>query len=255
MREIRCFPENRGRASATGNTWSGMPARPTADRFWCLRAVVEGPVDEKTGYLCDIRELDALLREVVMPILDEHELRGPGGALRRALASARLDAPEGAPLRSLEWAVSPYLRFSIHQEQPDMVRVTQSFEFAAAHRLALNDLSDEENRQLFGKCSNPHGHGHNYILEVSVNVSSGDSSPTTLPLAELNRVVQKHVIEPLDHRNLNSECAEFAHMNPTVENIARVIWQRLEHQVPFGALASVKVWETPKTWAEYTDSR
>lgn len=132
-----------------------------------------------------------------------------------------------------------------------MIRVTQSFEFAAAHRLALTGLSDEENRRLFGKCSNPHGHGHNYVLEVTVETPAGDSSPSDLPLAELNRVVQRQVIEPLDHRNLNTECPEFASLNPTVENIARVIWRRLRDSTPFGTLSSVKIWETPKTWAEY----
>jgi len=128
-----------------------------------------------------------------------------------------------------------------------MTLLTQSFEFSASHRLHCPGLSDEENHLLFGKCSNPHGHGHNYVLEVAVEVSPDQ---TCSILRELDRVVRTEVIERFDHKNLNVECAEFADLNPTVENIAQVICDRLVGELQPLRLHNVRVWETAKTFAE-----
>ena len=133
-----------------------------------------------------------------------------------------------------------------------MMRLTQSFEFSAAHRLFCAELSDAENRRLFGKCSNPNGHGHNYVLEVTVCGTHGSDKGTVTDIGHIDRVVLERVIEPFDHKNLNLECPEFAQLNPSVENIARVIWDRLNGAFTGCRLASVRVWETPKTCAEYT---
>jgi 6-pyruvoyltetrahydropterin/6-carboxytetrahydropterin synthase len=130
--------------------------------------------------------------------------------------------------------------------------LTQSYEFSASHRLACPGKSDEENLRLFGKCSNPNGHGHNYVLEVSVALN-GDAPGGTL--SELDRIVHAEVIEPFDHKNLNVECREFENLNPTVENIAQVLFDRLSPVVAPLQLASVRVWETPKTYAECSGSR
>ena len=133
-----------------------------------------------------------------------------------------------------------------------MMRLTQSFEFSAAHRLFSAELSDAENRRLFGKCSNPNGHGHNYVVEVTVCGTNSADKGTVTDVGHIDRVVLERVIEPFDHKNLNLECPEFAQLNPSVENIARVIWDRLKGAFAGCRLASVRVWETPKTCAEYT---
>jgi len=133
-----------------------------------------------------------------------------------------------------------------------MVKLTQSFEFAASHRLNCANLSESENRSLFGKCNYPHGHGHNYILEVTLQGEPNDSTGGVVDLPFLDCVVRERVIEPFDHRNLNVECPEFSEVNPTVENIARAIWQRLSGAFSNCQLASVRVWETAKTCAEYS---
>src|SRR3990172_6552708 len=101
-----------------------------------------------------------------------------------------------------------------------MIHLTQAFEFAAAHRLSCEGLSDAENQRLFGKCSNPHGHGHNYLLEVTVAGPADDRTGTLVDLARLDRTVRERIIDPFDHKNLNLECPDFARLNPTVENIA-----------------------------------
>jgi len=133
-----------------------------------------------------------------------------------------------------------------------MVRVTQSFEFAASHRLYCEGLSDDENRRIFGPCSNPHGHGHNYVLEVTVVGPPGGPEGSVLDLGNVDHVVHQRVIQSFDHRNLNVECPEFASLNPSVENIAQVIWQRLNGAFERCRLAGVRVWETSRTYAEYT---
>ena len=109
-------------------------------------------------------------------------------------------------------------------------------------------------RQLFGKCDNPHGHGHNYELEVSI-VGSPDASGQLIPVDILEGIVINTVVNRFDHKFLNVETSEFAAVNPTVENIAQTIYTMLRS--PIGSagakLASVKVWETPKTWCEYSE--
>ncbi len=128
-----------------------------------------------------------------------------------------------------------------------MIRLSQKFEFSASHRLHEASLSDEENRACFGKCNNPAGHGHNYEVQVVVRRAESDLSR----LVDLERAV-KPVIDRFDHRHLNLEIAEFRSLNPTVENIAKIIFGLLKPQVAH--LAAVTVWETPKTWCEYTEA-
>jgi 6-pyruvoyltetrahydropterin/6-carboxytetrahydropterin synthase len=135
-----------------------------------------------------------------------------------------------------------------------MVQLTRSFEFSAAHRLYCANLSDEENHRLFGKCSNPHGHGHNYVVEVTVGGTPDAVSGTIVDMPAFDRTVQETVIVPFDHKNLNVECPEFSDLNPSVENIARVIFQRLESALDRGTLLNIRVWETPKTYADYRPS-
>lgn len=132
-----------------------------------------------------------------------------------------------------------------------MIRLTQSFEFAAAHRLYCPELDDQENQRLFGKCSNPNGHGHNYVLEVTVGGEPDEATGTIVDPPHFERTVNQRVIERFDHKHLNLDCAEFQSLNPSVENIARVIWDRLDGGFERCRLLGIRVWETPKTYAEY----
>jgi 6-pyruvoyltetrahydropterin/6-carboxytetrahydropterin synthase len=162
-----------------------------------------------------------------------------------------VEAPSDAPLVELELCATPYLRFRIHRERPEMVLLTQQFEFSAAHRLHCPDFSAEENRRIFGKCNNPSGHGHNYLLEITLAGRPDGETGTVLPLPQFEQIVKERVIDRLDHKHLNEDTPEFRNVNPSVENIAQVIWGMLAEHVGPAELFSVKVWETPKTWAEY----
>lgn len=252
VREVRCCLARGGMGLVT-NTWAGTGVGSDSGRYVAIRAGLRGPIDPRTGYLCDIRRVDAAVREAALPALigdgECQSLDTASARLPAAFASVarRFDAP--LVLESLELAWTPFTRIRLTDKEPTLVQLTQTYEFAAAHRLHCEDLTAEENLRLFGKCSNPHGHGHNYILEVTLRGEAGRQG-RSIPIPELDRIVQDSVLVPLDHRNLNVECAEFRELNPTVENIARVVWQRLGQALGAGQLAKVRVWETGKTYAE-----
>jgi 6-pyruvoyltetrahydropterin/6-carboxytetrahydropterin synthase len=132
-----------------------------------------------------------------------------------------------------------------------MVYVTRRETFNAAHRLYIPNLSDEENFKIFGKCSNPNWHGHNYVLEVVV---SGEINPETgfvINLKDLKEIVREHVIEKVDHKNLNIEAEFMQGIIPTTENVAVGIWKQLVDKIPNGKLYSIKLSETENNFFEY----
>ena len=132
-----------------------------------------------------------------------------------------------------------------------VVTVTRRLRFNAAHRVHNPALSDEENRELFGKCNNPNWHGHNYVLEVSVE---GEVDPRTgyvVDLGALARVVEREVIDEVDHRNMNLDVAFMQGVIPTSENIVVRCWQVLTPHVTPGRLARLRLWETENNYVEY----
>ncbi len=124
--------------------------------------------------------------------------------------------------------------------------------FNAAHRLFRKDWSDEKNLEVFGKCSNPNYHGHNYELEVGVTGSTDPETGFVIDLALLKSIIKEEVEIPFDHKNLNVEVSEFKDLNPTVENIARVIWNKLRLRLDDNYKIEVKLYETPRNFVVYT---
>ena len=125
------------------------------------------------------------------------------------------------------------------------ISLTRRYRFAASHRLHTAKLSEAENKRVYGKCSNPYGHGHNYVMEVTV---AGPVDPETgmiASLGELDPFVQREVIEPFDQRFLNEEVAEFREQVATTENVCREIFRRLK-SFPLAKLERVRVEETSK---------
>jgi 6-pyruvoyltetrahydropterin/6-carboxytetrahydropterin synthase len=132
-----------------------------------------------------------------------------------------------------------------------MVQLTERFEFSAAHRLHAAELSEKENHEIFGRCNNANGHGHNYELEVTV-FGEPDSHGRVISISELQKIVNSRVVDVFDHKHLNLDCPEFSKLNPTVENIAKIIYEKLATSFSSRAkLRRVRVWETPKTCCEY----
>lgn len=132
-----------------------------------------------------------------------------------------------------------------------MLYVSRREVFSASHRLFDANLSDEENEIIFGKCSNPNGHGHNYTLEVTV---CGEINPSTgylIDLKLLKEIIKTNIIQKVDHKNLNLDVDFLSGKIPTVENIAIAIWDQLENRIPSGKLYSVKIRETENNYVEY----
>lgn len=133
------------------------------------------------------------------------------------------------------------------------VRVTRRLRFSAAHRLRNQAWSDERNRSVFGDCSNPEWHGHNYGLEVTVAGPVDPGTGYVIDLKLLDELVRTRVIDHLDHRNLNTQVEWLADTNPTTENLAVAIWTRLADHLPDSVdLVRVLVRETERNSAEFT---
>jgi len=131
-----------------------------------------------------------------------------------------------------------------------MLYLTRKVEFSASHLYNNPDFSPEENRRIFGKCNNPHGHGHNYVLEVTV---AGEPDPQTgmvLDLKELKEILQREILDRMDHRFLNYEVPELAGKIPTTETIASTIWTLLEPRIRQGRLHRVRLYETPDLFVD-----
>jgi len=131
-----------------------------------------------------------------------------------------------------------------------MVLITRKIEFSASHLYHNPAFSAEENRRVFGKCNNPHGHGHNYTLEVTV---AGEPNPVTgmvLDLKELKDLLEREVMQRMDHRFLNYEVAELKGQIPTCENIARLIWELLDPKIKKGRLHRVRLYESADLFAD-----
>jgi len=135
-----------------------------------------------------------------------------------------------------------------------MIYITRREVFSASHILYNPNLSDEENKRIFGKCNNPNGHGHNYILEV---VIAGNIDPITgyvIDLKLLKTIIIDNIISKVDHKHLNLDVDFLKGINPTTENFVVAIWDQLVDKIQSGKLYSVKLYETENNYIEYKGS-
>ncbi len=244
------------------NTFAAWPAMRGLGRYYELEVRCAGEADPATGYFINIKQIDAAVREHVLGYLEDviaspagHPADAPLGEIMQDML-ALLQPPLNDSVATLTLRLTPTYNLSLTESAMDRVLLRQQFDFAAAHRLHVPTLSDEENRAVFGKCNNPAGHGHNYRVEVAVDAPI-DPAGHVVPVAELDELVNRRVIDLLDHKHLNADVPQFAELNPSVEHIAKVIWGLLEDQVdhlgsvPGARLAEVRVWETEKTSCAY----
>lgn len=234
-----------------------------------LDVTVEGEIDPQTGIIVNIKEIDQIVREHVIkhldrkfvnrsvayfcdrPVTPETLLEYVRVQLQDTLpAVVKLSALrlEETPLHFAEWKASEQRE---EQERSGMM-LTRVYEFAASHRLHSPHLSDESNRELFGKCNYPHGHGHNYILEVTVAGKTDTVTGRVLDETVLDEVVHREVVDRYDHRHFNYDIPEFADLIPSTEVVTKMIWDRLKTHIPAPArLYRVVVRETARNIFEY----
>ncbi len=131
------------------------------------------------------------------------------------------------------------------------VAVYRKEHFNAAHRLYNNSWSDQENLTVFGKCSYPNYHGHNYDLEIKVTGEVDEKTGFVMDMKKLSDLAHEHVLEKFDHKNLNLDVPEFRQMNPTAENIAIVIFGLLRPHIDQHLDLKIRLYETPRNFVEY----
>ena len=132
------------------------------------------------------------------------------------------------------------------------VTVHRKAHFNAAHRLYNPKWSDEKNGAVFGKCSNPNYHGHNYELIVSVTGEIDKETGFVMDLAILRRLIKTEIEDAFDHKNLNVEVVEFKNLNPTAENISVIIYNKLRVNIPENLALKVTLYETPRNYVSYS---
>jgi 6-pyruvoyltetrahydropterin/6-carboxytetrahydropterin synthase len=275
-RRVRFAVSAASSLSAPGNGYAGVPGLVGLGAFYELEITCTGEPDPATGYFLDIKVIDRAARRTLVPSLSaavrERPTASPAEVLCEAAGElAGVLAPDLAPRRgrvlSVRWLLSPFVSVEVAMkstgERSTTAILRQRFEIAAAHRLHVPSLSDEANRAAFGKCNNPRGHGHNYIIEpaVEVRIDAGgvgtEQAAPAFTLASLEHIVDAHILQPYDHTHLNEDTRAFnialGGVNPSVENIAKVFYEAIAPAVAdAGArLRSLRVWETEKTSAEY----
>lgn len=237
------------------NSYAGAPAMFGLGAHYELDITCAGEADPVTGYFLNIKAIDRAGRDAAIPMIAaafRQPDAQPAPTLKTVVSAIAASLPSLAAVR---WRLTP--TYSIEMERADMTAVLmrQSFEFAAAHRLHAPELSEEENVRIFGKCHNAAGHGHNYRVEPCVRVEV-DASASRFTLRDLERITRETLIDHLDHKHLNKDVPEFARLNPSVENIAKVCFERLARPIEAAGaqLRHVTVWETEKTSCVYPAS-
>lgn len=133
------------------------------------------------------------------------------------------------------------------------VRVTRRLHFSAAHRIYRPDWSDQRNAEVFGDCANPHWHGHNYEIDVTVEGEVDPETGYVMDLKLLRDLVEERVLADVDHRNLNLQVPWLKDVNPTTENLVVAVWERIQGGLPAGVrLERIVLWETPRNSVEYS---
>jgi 6-pyruvoyltetrahydropterin/6-carboxytetrahydropterin synthase len=229
---------------------------------YLCEVTVSGETDPETGIVLNLVDLKRLLEECVVEPLDREFLtamhpfcRGQvptGENLVRLIWRVLEPSLVGAQLNRVRLEESDDLRVECLRKDNDlMVFLTRTYEFSAAHRLHSPHLTDERNQEIFGKCNNPYGHGHNYRVDVTVQGPVDERTGMMVDLAYLDRVVNEEIVARYDHKNLNLDTEEFRELNPTSENLVKVVWRRLAPRLKSPLLYRVTVHETDRNVFSY----
>ncbi|AMV10709.1 6-carboxytetrahydropterin synthase [Geobacillus sp. G4] len=222
-----------------------------------LDVTVKGLVNPLTGIVVNITQVDAIMKEVVSAELDGKFLNQEHPYFQTHIPTTEMmvtyiwDVLQGkfscCQLCKVKLQENETL-YAVKEEQ-ELVQLTRRYYFSSAHRLHSDQLTNEENQRLFGKCNNRYGHGHNYCLEVTVIGKPDPITGMVVNLAELDEIVNREVLVKFDHKHLNLDTDEFKQINPTAENIVIVIWELLAPHL--SSLYKIGLWETQKNYFEY----
>jgi len=230
---------------------------------------VSGAIDPSTGIVVNIKDIDQLMKRCVVSDFDgailDHDLEAfqekpptLENIVREIWSRLIAEMPAGTRLEEVTAAESPLLQAGITRKNREftMLTTTRTYDFSASHRLHSKALTAEENQALFGKCNWENGHGHNYEIEVTLAGDPDASSDELVQADLLDEIVDRQVLTPYDHKHLNYDTADFKDLNPTSENLTKVIWDNLApsiNAIDPGRLHlhRVAVRETPRNYFEY----
>ena len=250
------------------NSYASKPAGEGLALFLELAIELTGPTTPQTGLLVNVADIDRIARRLAVPVFAEEIGRRLGRGEHVSLAAIahilRLVHEHlagrfpGAQVDRLALKLNPFRTLAMNTREPGMVYFSEKFEFAATHKLWNDSFSDEQNLETFGKCANPSGHGHNYLVEVTVKTPAGllpgtaeTQNPESLRIGRFEQIVDARLMQLLDHKNLNLDVPAFRETTATVENLAIFAWQRLAGQLDGAQLHCVTVWESDRTWCSY----
>lgn len=260
-REIRFTVSPFSEQAKGENSYCSKPDCEGLGVFLSLWLELGGEVSAKTGFVVNLTDIDELCRKKAVPIicksLRAKFLQGESVSFYE-VAEILADCFEPlkgeflpAKVLSLTLNINPYRKIKVLADNKKVIYYSEKFEFAATHKLWNDKLCSEENFAVFGKCANPSGHGHNYIVEITVEID--DSKKFTY--GSFEKSVDDNLIEILDHKNLNADVPYFADNNPTVENITTYAWQQLVDAFNAAKLAEITIWENDRAYCTYKGER
>lgn len=261
-RQIRFAVEPFGDFAETGaNSHCAKPTVNGLGLYFAIWVELKGAVNKDTGFVINVADIDKIVRDKAAGFFDgfiKQKFARQQNISFEQIAELlcrmwRKTEDEFLPMEidSLAIELTPARKLSIKERDGKMFYFSEKFDFAASHTLWNEKFSDDENFNIFGKCANIAGHGHNYIAEITVKKQTED-----LPLkaGDFERVVQKEFIGLVDHKNLNEDVEHFKTVNPTVENIAEFAFKCLAGKFDGLQLDCVTVWENDRTFCCYREN-
>ena len=243
------------------NSYASKPCGGQWGIFFSLWVDLASELDRDTGFVVNVSRIDQVVRREVVPLFSKmvygtfQDRQTPTlvslvEVLKRSWAVIG-DSFQPKVVTQLSLDLNPFRRITIQSGEAKMFIYSEKFEFAAMHRLWNDKFDEAKNFEVFGKCANPAGHGHNYILEVSVGKTT--ESQNNEWHSEFGRDVKEQFLDMVDHKNLNVDVAGFESLNPTVENLSFLAWQKLEKKLKNAKLYKVVVWENDRTYCSYSE--
>lgn len=228
---------------------------------YVLEVMVRGKLDERSGIVVNITDIDQVVKKHIEQHLDgkflnrEHPYFQNRIPTTENLANYLWETFDGQISNCELHKIRLHENHYLYSEKGhgSMIQLTRKYHFCAAHRLHSDLLTEEENIEIFGKCNNPNGHGHNYYLGVTVNGRPDEVTGMVMNLAELDDIVNRIVINKFDHKHLNLDTEEFRDLNPTSDVMVMVLWNMLAPYLP--KLYKIGLWETEKNYFEYFGSQ
>lgn len=245
------------------NSYSSKPTGNGLAIFFALRVGIEHKPDEDTGFVVNVTEIDSVVRTLVVPVFDEAVKKNYRNKKHVSLCglcelldfSKIILSEHFSQMYISEFALelNPVRTLGIEtlKKGGKMICFSEKFDFAAMHKLWNDKFSHKQNFEVFGKCANTSGHGHNYAAEVVVAID--ENNIDDFSIAEYQRAVKENFIDFVDHKNLNADVEYFEHKNPTVENIAAFAFGQLKGKFTNSRLDKITIWETERTSCTYSE--